>query len=189
MVGTLDGAERHRPVAPILRASARAIPDVLCVLGHFSRSFFEGSCLPEIDTAETSDGIVPPLSAELAPTTVLSSFAFFCYSDVQRILSQLSLRPPLCCHLSLSFAVVMFSASFVALTTSLQFHTFISSAAHSRPFVLCSSAATRRVRRVTETVFATFQYETTFDARERCMQFVAGCGWPREMPLRKTTAP
>ena len=26
---------RHRPVTPILRASARAIPDVLCVLGHF----------------------------------------------------------------------------------------------------------------------------------------------------------
>ena len=33
--------------------------------------FFEASCLLEIDTAETSDGTVPPLAAELASTTVL----------------------------------------------------------------------------------------------------------------------
>ena len=66
---------------------------------------------------------------------------------------QLSLRPPLCRatrsrHPSRSFAVMMFCAPFVALTTSLSFHTFISSGAHSRPVVLYSSAATRRVGRV-----------------------------------------
>ena len=88
--------------------------------------FFEASCMLEIDTAETSDGTVPPPAAELASTSV----------------------PCATPHPSLSFAIVMFSASFVALTTSLSFHTFISSAAHSRPFVLCSSAATRRVGRV-----------------------------------------
>ena len=46
------------------------------------------------------------------------------------------------------------------------------------------------VCRWTETDFATFQDETTFDAREGFMgSFVAGCGWPRVMPLRKTTCP
>ena len=119
---------RHRPVAPILRASSHAIPGVICVLGHFWRSFFEASCLLEIDTAETSDGTVPPPAAELASASVP------CATPSR--------------HPSLSFAMVMFSASFIALTTSLSFHTFISSAAHSRPFVLCSSATTRRVGRV-----------------------------------------
>ena len=66
---------------------------------------------------------------------------------------QLSLRPPLCRatrsrHPSRSLVVMMFCAPFVALTISLSFHSFISSVAHSRPFVLCSSAATRRVGRV-----------------------------------------
>ena len=45
----------------------------------------------EIDTAETSDGTVPPPAAELASTTVprhsfSSSFAFFCGNDVLRTL-------------------------------------------------------------------------------------------------------
>ena len=35
-------AVRHRPVAQILSVSARAIPDVLCVLGHFWRLFLRG---------------------------------------------------------------------------------------------------------------------------------------------------
>ena len=34
--------------------------------------------MPEIDTAETSDGTAPPPAAELASTAVRSSFAFFC---------------------------------------------------------------------------------------------------------------
>ena len=116
---------RHRPVAQILRASARAIPDVLCELVHFWRSFFEASYMLEIDTTKQPDGTVPPLAAELASTTVL------CVVRSR--------------HPSRSFAIVMFSSSFVAITISLKFHTFISSVAHSRPFVLCSSAATRRV--------------------------------------------
>ena len=116
---------RHRSVAPILRVPARAIPDVLCVLGHFWRSFFEASYMLEIDTAETSDGTVTPLAAELASTTVP------CVARSR--------------HPSRSFAIVMFSTSFVAITTSLKFQTFISNVAHSRPFVPCSSAATRRV--------------------------------------------
>ena len=81
--------------------------------------------MPEIDTAETSDRTVPPLAAELASTTVL------CVARSR--------------HPSRSFAIVMVSASFVAITTSLQFQTFISRVAHSRPFVPCSSAATGRV--------------------------------------------
>ena len=48
--------------------------------------------MPEIDTAETSDGTVPPLAAACAARSR---------------------------HLSLSFALVMFNASFVALPTSL----------------------------------------------------------------------
>ena len=156
--------ERHRHVAPILRVSARAIPDVLCVLGHFWRSFFEASCLLEIDTAETSDGTVTPLAAELASTTVP------CTARSR--------------HPSRSFVIVMFRASFVLFTTSLKFHR-------------CPSCLARLLRpdawevcKWTETDFATFQDETTFHAREQFMgSFVAGCGWPRVIPLRKTTSP
>ena len=71
----------------------------------------------EIDTAETSDGTVLPSAAELASASVP------CATRSR--------------HPSRSFATVMFSASFVALTTSLSFHPFISSRAHSRLFVLC----------------------------------------------------
>ena len=109
----------------LLRVCARSIPEVLCELVHFWRSFFEASCLLEIDTAETPDGTVPALAAVLASTTVP------CVARSR--------------HSSRSFAIVMFSASFVAITTSHKFQTFISSVAHSRPFVPCSSAATRRV--------------------------------------------
>ena len=82
----------------------------------------------EIDTAETSDGTVPPPAAELASASVP------CATPSR--------------HPSRSFATVMFSAYFVALTTSLSFHPFISSRAHSRLFVLCPSGRSRRVGRV-----------------------------------------
>ena len=77
----------------------------------------------------------------------------------------------------------MFSASFVAITTSLKFHRGPS----------CFARLLRpdgwEVCRWTETDFATFQDETTFDAREQFMgSFVAGCGWLRVIPLRKTTS-
>ena len=63
----------------------------------------------------------------------------------------------------------MFSASFVAITTSLKFHRGPSCLAR------LLQPDSWEVCRWTETDFATFQDETTFDARERVMgSFVAG---------------
>ena len=78
--------------------------------------------MPEIDTAETSDGTAPPPTAEVASTTVVCATRFR--------------------HPSPSFDLMMFCAPFVALTIFLSFHTFISIGAHSRPVVLYSSAST-----------------------------------------------
>ena len=124
---TLNEAERQCDIDLWLQSFA--CPRAQFLTNFACASFFEASCLLEIDTAETSDGTVPA-------TRSLCS------------------RPPLCREslvlviLRVLFAIVMFSASFVAITTSLKFQTFISSVVHSRPFVPCSSAATRRVGRV-----------------------------------------